>query len=390
MGKRFALISILVAGVIAFFISPVQAKDLVIGVSTPLSGAAAPTGLGLLRAFELGVDDINGAGGIKVGKESYTIKLIVYDNKYDPKEAVSIANKLIFSDKVKFAATTGGTCVMAVNPLVNENKVFHMGYAYGGKKATNPKFPYTFRTIMEPIHGHSALLPWIVKKYNVKSIAMTSTDDETGIVQSEDLEVVAKRLSLNITDKAYAPRGTADFTPMLTKLIAKKPDAIDFGAWGGSDGPLACKQAKELGYKGVMIFSYTQSLPTFLKVAPNFMEGVLFYGIFADDPTPLATKFAKAYEAKYKQKFDPLVWRNSDVLYIAKKAIEIAGKLDPTAVRDAMPKVRIEGVFGKTRVGGKTYYGNDCQMLFPVPLTTWDSSKKKLIELNRGEMPADY
>lgn len=367
-----------------------SAKELTIGINTPLSGAAAPTGLGLLRAMELSSEEINAAGGIKVGQETYTIKLITYDNKYDAKEAVAAVNKLIYNDKVKYIVTTGGTCVIAVNPLVTENKILHIGYTYGGKKATHPGAPYTFRTILEPIQGHSALLPWIVQKNNIKTIALTSTDDETGLIQAEDVEFVAKKIGLTITDKSFAPRGTPDFTPMLTKLIAKKPHAIDFGAWAGSDGPLACKQAKELGYSGVMIFSYTQSLPTFEKVAAGFMDGVLFYGIFATDPTPLATKVAKKYEEKYKQKFDPLVWRNSDVLFVVKKAIEIAGTLDPTAVRDAMPKVNIDGVFGRARIGGKSYYGLDCQFLFPVPLTTYDGKQKKLVELHRGIMPADY
>lgn len=366
------------------------AKDLVIGIDTPLGGAAAPTGLGLLRAMELGAEDINATGGIKVGKDTYTIKLIVYDNKYDAKEAVASVNKLIYSDKVKYIITTGGTCVIAVNPLITENKILHIGYTYGGKKATNPSAPYTFRSIMEPIQGHTILLPWIVQKYNVKTIALTSTDDETGLIQAEDAETVAKKLGLTITDKAFAPRGTADFTPMLTKLIAKKPQAIDFGAWAGSDGPLACKQAKELGYNGVMIFSYSQSIPTFEKVAAGFMDGVLFYGLFATDPTPLATKVAKRYEEKYKQKFDPIVWRNCDVAHVLKRAIEMAGSIDSTAVKNAMPKVHIDGVFGKTSIGGKSYYGLDCQFLFPVPLITYNGQLKKLVELHRGSMPADY
>lgn len=375
----------------SFFQVPfVSAKDLVIGINTPLSGAAAPTGLGLLRAMELAADDINATGGIKVGKENYTVKLITYDNKYDAKEALSAVNRLIYSDKVKYIVTTGGTCVIAVNPLITENKIFHIGYTYGGKKATNPNAPYTFRSIMEPIQGHTVLLPWIAKKYNLKTMALTSTDDETGLIQAEDAEVVAKRLGLTITDKVFAPRGTADFTPMLTKIMAKNPQAIEFGAWAGSDGPLICKQAKELGYKGVMIFSYTQSIPTFEKVAAGFMDGVLFYGIFASDPTPLATQVAKRYVEKYKQKFDPIVWRNADVLYVVKKAIETAGTIDSTAVRDALPKVQVDGVFGRTHIGGKSYYGLNCQFLFPVPLSTYDGKQKKLVELYRGAMPADY
>ena len=393
MGKLFrpSILALSISlGVIPFAFNPGLAKDLVIGINTPLSGAAAPTGLGLLRAVELAAEDINSAGGIKVGKETYTFKLITYDNKYDAKEAVASVNKLIYNDKVKYIVTTGGTCVIAVNPLITENKILHIGYAYGGKKATNPNTPYTFRSIMEPIQGHSALLPYIVEKFKVKTIALTSTDDETGLIQAEDAEVVAKRLGLTITDKAFAPRGTADFTPMLTKLIAKKPQAIDFGAWAGSDGPLACKQAKELGYTGVMIFSYSQSIPTFEKVAAGFMDGVLFYGIYATDPSPIATKVAKQYEEKYKQKFDPIVWRNSDVGYVLKKAIEMAGTVDSKAVRDAMPKVQIDGVFGRTRIGGKSYYGIDCQFLFPVPLTTYDAKQKKLVELHRGAMPEGY
>jgi len=393
MRKVFAMLGIFLSLLLISFLFPAPAllaKDLVIGIDTPLGGPAAPTGLGLLRAVELAAEDINATGGIRVGKETYAIKLIVYDNKYDAKEAVAAVNKLIYYNKVKYIITTGGTCVIAVNPLITENKIFHIGYTYGGKKATNPGAPYTFRSIMEPIQGHTILLPWVAQKYNLKTIALTSTDDETGLIQAEDVETVAKKIGLTITDKAFAPRGSADFTPMLTKLIAKKPQAIDFGAWAGSDGPLACKQAKELGYSGVMIFSYTQSIPTFEKVAAGYMDRVLFYGIFAADPTPLATKVAKRYEEKYKQKFDPLVWRNSDVLYVVKRAIEMAESMDPIAVKNAMPKVHIDGVFGKTSIGGKSYYGLDCQFLFPVPLTTYDEKQKKLVELYRGTMPADY
>ena len=55
-----------------------------------------------------------------------------------------------------------------------------------------------------------------------------------------------------------------------------------------------------------------------------------------------------------------------------------------------MPKVHIDGVFGRTRIGGKSYYGIDCQFLAPIPLTTYDGKQKKLVELHRGAMPADY
>ncbi len=386
----FFAITTLVCSFAFLLSSTVQGKDLTIGVCSPLSGGGAPAGLATLRAFELFADDINAQGGIRVGKENYLIKIISYDNKYDAKEAVTIANRLIFSDKVQYIGTLGATCVIAMNRLTNENKVVHLAYAYGGKKATNPNFPYTFRPNMEPAQGYQILLPWIVQKYGVKTIAITSTDDETGLIQAEDAEKMSNKLGLKITDKSFAPRGTADLTPMLTRLIAKKPDAIDFGSWAGSEGPLACKQTKELGYKGLMIFSYTQSIPTFEKVAGGFMDGVLFHNIFEKDPSPLATKVAKRYVEKYKEKFEHYIWRYSDGPYLLKKAMETAGTIDTTAVRDALQKVNIEGIFGQTRIGGKSYYGVDCQFLAPYPLAIYDGKQKKPLELYRGTMPEGY
>ncbi len=365
-------------------------RTLRFGVNTSLSGGAAPTGRGFLRALEVAADDINAAGGIKVGSDRYLIKLVVYDNKYDSREAVSVANKLIFNDRVRYLGTVGGTQAVAVNPLVTENKVLNFAYAYGGKKATYPGAPFTFRTIPEPAQSYAALMPWVVKKYGIKTLAITSTDDETGLVQAEDSEREAGRLGLKVVEKVFAPRGTTDFTPMLTKIIARNPDAIDFAAWAGTEGPTICKQARELGYKGLYIFSYAQSIPTFLKIAGDYTDGVLFFQIFASDPTPLATRFRQRYEERYKEPFDPIVWRNADVLYIFKRAVETSGSLDPAVLKDAVRKVKFDGVFGTTRVGGKSYYGIDAQFLFPMPLTTYDAKAKKLVELYRGEAPAGY
>jgi branched-chain amino acid transport system substrate-binding protein len=384
---------LLLAGVMAVLLAGeagAASKTLLFGVSTSLSGASAPTGRGMLRAIELATDDINAGGGITVGADTYTLKLIVYDNKYDTREAVSIANKLIFNDKVRHMITAGGTVIVAVNPIITENHVFNFAYAYGGKKATNPGAPYTIRTIPEPAQAFETLMPWIAKKYGIKTLAITSTDDETGLSQAEDSERVAKQLGLTITDKSFAPRGTPDFTPMMTKIIAKNPDAIDFGAWAGSDGPVVCKQTRELGYKGRYIFSYTQSLPTFLKVAPECADGALFFQLFAVPPTPLAERVAKRYEEKYKEKFDPLVWRNYDVLWVLKRGLEIAGTVDPAKLKDAIRTVHIDGVFGRTRIGGKSYYGIDSQFLYPIPISTYDGKAGRLVELYRGTVPENY
>ena len=384
------LVTTLVIALMAAAPAVAASKMLLFGVSTPLTGAAAPPGRGTLRAMELAAEDINAAGGIKVGDDTYTIKLVVYDSKYDTREGVSIVNKLIFSDKVRHMVTFGGTVTIAIDPIVTENRVLSFAAAYGGRKATNPASPYTFRVIPEPEQGYITVMPWIAKKLGLKTLAITSTDDETGLLQADDSEREAKQLGLTITDKAFAPRGTPDFTPLMTKILAKKPDAIDFGAWAGSDGPVICRQTKELGYTGVLIFSYTQSVPTFLKMAPGCAEGALFMHIFATPPTPLAERVATRYTAKYHEPFDPLVWRQYDVLFVLKRAIELAGTTDPARLKDVLRTVEIEGILGKTHIGGRSYYGIDAQFLYPIPLSTYSAKDRKWTELYRGTVPPGY
>ncbi|HKW91089.1 MAG TPA: ABC transporter substrate-binding protein, partial [Methylomirabilota bacterium] len=56
-------------------------KTLSIGLLGPVSGGAASYGVELLRGAELRVEEINKAGGLKVGTDTYRIKLVSYDHK---------------------------------------------------------------------------------------------------------------------------------------------------------------------------------------------------------------------------------------------------------------------------------------------------------------------
>src|SRR5919109_5629046 len=67
-----------------------------IGVIQPLSGPVAASGNYVRMGAEIARDWINARGGINGRK----IELLIEDNKSDPKEAASAAEKLIVRDKV--------------------------------------------------------------------------------------------------------------------------------------------------------------------------------------------------------------------------------------------------------------------------------------------------
>ncbi|MFK5065614.1 ABC transporter substrate-binding protein, partial [Klebsiella pneumoniae] len=67
-----------------------------IGVTQPLTGAFAASGNYVAQGAKIAEDEINAAGGV-LGRK---IELVIEDNKSNPTEAVSTAEKLIVRDKV--------------------------------------------------------------------------------------------------------------------------------------------------------------------------------------------------------------------------------------------------------------------------------------------------
>ena len=92
---------VLLVGVLIFIggtlcIPGYAAETIKIGFFAPLTGPVAADGASARQSVELAVKEINDRGGI-AGKK---IELVIYDDRLDPKEAVSIAHKLIGLEKV--------------------------------------------------------------------------------------------------------------------------------------------------------------------------------------------------------------------------------------------------------------------------------------------------
>ena len=67
--------------------------------------------------MSLNAEMVNDKGGFKVKGETYKWKVLIYDQKYIPAEAVKALNKAIYSDKVSFVSVMGGSPLLACIPL---------------------------------------------------------------------------------------------------------------------------------------------------------------------------------------------------------------------------------------------------------------------------------
>src|SRR3989454_6984200 len=231
--------------------APAAEKTLAIGLLGPLSGGAASYGVELQRGAEMRADEINKAGGLKIGGDVYKIKLVAYDHKAQAADAATATNKLVFQDKVKYIIgnAVGATC-NAVQSVTEPEKVL-FSFVCWGTNNLGPDNPHSFRAMLSQWEVAEPFYRWVKDKHpQIKRVAAISPNDTSGKDTNTAVVKALKGLGFEVAADEYYERGTKDFYPILTKMLAAKPDMLDVAAAPPGEAGLILKQARELGFKG--------------------------------------------------------------------------------------------------------------------------------------------
>ena len=354
-------------------------KQLKVGLVAPMTGAGAPWGLAWKKGAQLIAEQINAAGGITVQGERYKIEIIAEDDKYSPSEAVTVTNKLIFDDKVKFIlGPIGSALCTATSPITEENKVITF-HSCQSPKSLGPDRPFTFRAL--PLIGENVppMFKWIKEKYpNVKKMAVLSPNDETGWTVNAEYMYVGKKFGFETVAEDYFQRNTNDFYPVLTRLLKNQPDLLAMSGGTGDIG-LILKQARQMGYKGLAYSSAGHDADKLCKVAGKENAEGYLHSALTIIPGPIK-KWHDEYMARWGE------WGEASVLGTALdiivQGIKKADSLDTTKVLKAIETMTHNSrLYGPVKWGGKKRYGIPHQLLEPIFITQVKACTNTLMSL---------
>jgi branched-chain amino acid transport system substrate-binding protein len=349
MKGRGFLLSVFVFSILFLTVS-VYGQDIPIGFFAPITGPAAADGASAKNAVELGLKEVNDAGGIN-GKK---INLIIYDDRLNPQEAVAIANKLIEKDKVIGVVSgsySGSTRVTA--PLFQKAGIpMVAGYAVHPDVTWDPKEKkpndFCFRNgFLGEIEG-AAAAEFAVKNLKAKNVSLIFMDNDFGRAISSGFADRAEKLGAKVlTKQMYKFPGEKDFRPYLTRIKEGNPDLI-FAAGYYNEAASIVRQAKELGMTSKIMGEEGFDSPKFLEIAGPAAEGVVIAtNLDRDDPRPIVQNFLKNYRKAYNEDADMVGASSYDAFMILLNAIKKAGT-DPRAIQKGLLETKdYNGLTGK-------------------------------------------
>jgi branched-chain amino acid transport system substrate-binding protein len=333
---KFATTCAAGAALLGSLLGSAGAQTLKIGVIAPLTGPGAPWGLAAKYAAELAADDVNAKGGLNVGGRKYQIQAIAYDDQYKAAEAVA-AYLMI--------ATSAPT--MAVKQNIEDDKVVTITSAFAGA-AIDDKTKYMFRLYSTSDNYIPAYVAWMRKNIKESRVVTVNPNDETGWAHSKNTGEQYKKNGFELLGSELYERSTKDFSPLLTKLIALKPDVIDLGTSSPATAGLLVRQGRELGYKGRFVQTGGAGWLEVVQAAGKEATEGLVNVLYTDTSTPGYKTLAAAYEKKAGHRPNELIAPYYDGWRVLLGAIEKAGDVNDTAkvassFKSVLPMTSVQG-----------------------------------------------
>ena len=348
-----ARLSCMLGLVIAVFLtSPAgaqPAEPIKIGVIQPLSGPVAASGNYVRMGAEIARDWINARGGV-LGRP---IQLLIEDNKSDPKDAATAAEKLIVRDKVPvIMGAWGSSMTLAAMPKLEEYGVPMVVETSSASTVTKRGNPWVFR-ISPPSEMEALGLEKYLKDLGIKKADFLAVNTDWGRGAVTAFGDVLKRAGAGVGATEFMDQAATDMNAQITKIKADNGDTL-FLTTSVEQITLVLRQAQEQRLVMKVITTGGSSSPSqLIKQAGAAAEGtyhILFFLPWFPEAMPDG-KLAKAFVDEWTKRghpFDGLTegFRGHDGIATAVEAVRLAGKPDPKAVREALWKVNLMGVNG--------------------------------------------
>ncbi|WP_262271414.1 branched-chain amino acid ABC transporter substrate-binding protein [Microvirga yunnanensis] len=310
-----------------------------IAVAGPMTGSSATFGDQMKNGAQAAADAINASGGV-LGQK---LEIVAMDDACDPKQAVSVANKIVGEGiKLVFGHFCSGSTLPA-SEVYDEAGITSITVS-SNPKVTERGMKTIFRITGRDDQQGPTAADYVIKNLSGKKIALVHDKSPfgTGLVGEVKKKLADGRQSV-VVEAGINP-GEKDYTALITRLKTAGVEVLFFGGYHAEAG-LILRQAADQGLKLQLIGGDPISTQELLSIAGPAAEGTLF--TFGPDPRkdPAAADVVKEMRAKNIEPEGYVLYAYAAVQVLA-DALKKAGKVDGPAVARAIAANTVPTVAG--------------------------------------------
>lgn len=281
----------------------VTGTEITIGMCNVLTGPAAALGLGIQKGSAVYFDKVNKAGGVNGRK----IRVISYDDGYEPKNTVAQTRKLVQEDKVfalfGYVGTPTSTAIM---PILAEAKIPFWGPFTGAEFLRNPVNKYIFNIRSSYFDEAETQVQYLTEKRGIKKIGVFLQNDAYGLAVKGGIVKALKKRNLDVVGEGTYERNTEDVSAAVAALKKASPDAVSMV---GTYKAMAAfiKKAKAEGFNPVFLNVSFVGTAALLRELGAAGDGVIITQVMpspGDTSVPIVAQYRKDMKAAGHSELD--------------------------------------------------------------------------------------
>lgn len=296
-----------------------------IGMGAPMTGGDASYGIDISQGGLVAVQNFGELEGFK-------FTLVAEDDGGTAEGGAAVANK--FASDPAVVAVAGhiySGATSAAMPIYEKVGIPMLSPSASLPELTTLESPVFNRIVFTDARQGPPAAEYLYSKLNVKKLAVLHDGSDYGKGLAEAVEARFIELGGEVVAKEAVTKGETDYTPVLSAVSSKNPDAVYFGGYT-AEGAVIVNQMKQTGLENAVFFGDdgTYGLDFLSRTGAN---GENAFATIAPIPAESAEKdaFDAAYLAQFGKEagsLSPYTWNGYDstaALISAVKSVAVLG-----------------------------------------------------------------
>jgi branched-chain amino acid transport system substrate-binding protein len=371
-GLHRLVVTILAVVVIGASSPGLAQQPIRIGTSMALTGKYALQGGYGRDGYQLCQKQMNAQGGV-LGRP---IEFVIRDDASDEKTAAAVYDKLITEDRVDAVIGPYSSPLTDAAADVTEKHRKVMIAPMAGTTSLWEKNRKYLIMVISSVESSPEGFVDLAARQGLKTIAVLNEDGLVAKAAAKGAGELARKKNIDVVFSETYPKGTKDFSPILTRVKAAKPDAFVIVSQIFDDLITMTRQTRDVDLNVKMFASLPYgALPDYqkrLEKAADFVYSATFWD--PSLPYPGNREFVAAYEKELNRPAALQAALAYAACQLFTEAAKRAGSVDSDKLREALLKLRTKTVAGDFAVDERGF-----QIAQKAVTTQWQDGKQVIV-----------